>query len=135
MIVDKPNGFYPEISICHFEKQIAYLTKKYNIIPLDEIIERIKKRGNLRRCVAITFDDGFKDNYRNAYPILKKYLVSATIFLTTGYIENQTAPWFIKFRYMFMKTKKPELKLDININKQTIFPMQQNMKNLLLPRK
>ena len=86
MIVDEPNGFYPETSTSDFEKQIFHLAKNYKIISLDKIVDRIKNRRSLRRCVAITFDDGFRDNYEIAYPILKKYNVPATIFLTTGYM-------------------------------------------------
>jgi peptidoglycan/xylan/chitin deacetylase (PgdA/CDA1 family) len=122
MIVDKPNGFYPEISTDYFEKQITYLVKNYHVISMDELIDRVQKKKRIRRCVAITFDDGFKDNYKNAYPILRKHFIPATIFLTTGYIENQHAPWFIKLRYMFMKTKKTDLKL--SINKEMVLPMR-----------
>ena len=114
MVVDKPNGFYPEISIHDFERQVAQLSKNYNVISLDEIVERVTRRESLRRCVAITFDDGFKDNYENAYPILKKHKIPATIFLTTGYVENGTAPWFIKLRYIFMKTEKAHFQLRAN---------------------
>ena len=111
MIVDEPNGFYPETSTVHFEKQIVHLAKNYKIISLDEIVKRVIKKRSLRRCIAITFDDGFRDNYENAYPILKRYNVPATIFLTTGYIENRTAPWFIKLRYIFMKTEQTHFEL------------------------
>ncbi|MBU4259989.1 MAG: polysaccharide deacetylase family protein [Proteobacteria bacterium] len=114
MIVDKPNRFYPETSTRDFEKQIVHLVKNYKVISLDEIVNRIKNRRSLRRCVAITFDDGFRDNYEIAYPILKKYNVPATIFLTTGYIENGTAPWFIKLRYIFMQTTKTHFNLSHN---------------------
>ena len=114
MIVDEPNGFYPETSTSDFEKQINHLAKNYKIISLDEIVNRIKNRRPLRRCVAITFDDGFRDNYEIAYPILRKYNAPATIFLTTGYIENGTAPWFIKLRYIFMQTAKTHFNLSHN---------------------
>lgn len=123
MVVDKPNGFYPEISIHDFEKQVAYLSKNYNVISLDEIVERVARRESLRRCVAITFDDGFKDNYENAYPILKKYNIPATIFLITGDIENGTAPWFIKLRYIFMRTEKTHFQLRAHGEIAT-FPMR-----------
>ena len=111
MIVDELNGFYPETSTSDFEKQIVHLAKNYKIISLDEIVHRIKNRRPIRRCVAITFDDGFRDNYEIAYPILRKYNVPATIFLTTGYIDSGTAPWFIKLRYIFMQTAKTHFHL------------------------
>lgn len=122
MIVDKPNGFYPETSTRDFEKQITHLVKNYKIISLDEIVHMIKNRRTLRRCVAITFDDGFRDNYEIAYPILRKYNIPATIFLTTSYIDSGTAPWFIKFRYIFMKTEKNELRFRLD-EKNILFPM------------
>ena len=40
-------------------------------------------------CVVITFDDGYKNNYTNAYPILKKYNIPAIIFLTTNFIDSK----------------------------------------------
>jgi peptidoglycan/xylan/chitin deacetylase (PgdA/CDA1 family) len=123
MIVDEPNGFYPQTSTRDFEKQIVHFARNYKVISLDEIVERVKNRDSLRGCVAITFDDGFKDNYENAYPILKKYNVPATIFLTTGYIEDGTAPWFIKLRYIFMKTKKTRFQFSLN-DKTISLPMQ-----------
>jgi peptidoglycan/xylan/chitin deacetylase (PgdA/CDA1 family) len=123
MIVNEPNGFYPQTSTRDFEKQIAHLARNYKVISLDEIVERVKKRNSLRSCVAITFDDGFRDNYENAYPILKKYNVPATIFLTTGYIEDGTAPWFIKLRYIFMKTEKNRFQFSLN-DKTISLPMR-----------
>lgn len=111
MVVNEPNGFYPVISILDFEKQIAHLAKNYKIVTLDEIVDRVRNKDSIRRCVAITFDDGFRDNYENAYPILKKYGIPATIFLTTGCIETGDAPWFIKLRYIFMKTDKIDCRI------------------------
>lgn len=71
----------------NFEKQLQYLKKKhYQIIFLSELINRLKKQEDISRCVCLTFDDGYLDNYNNAFPLLKKYQCSATIFLTTGRI-------------------------------------------------
>ncbi len=117
MIPDTPTGFYPEVSKTDFEIHIAHLAANYNIISLTEYVRRIKNNESLKGCVVITFDDGFKDNYVNAYPVLKKYNVPATIFLLAGRIEDGLPPWFIKFRYMFMMTEKEIL--DIKLGEQS----------------
>lgn len=111
MVVESTNGYYPETSLEVFNKHMAHIAKNYKVIDLNNIVERINKKKSLRRCMAITFDDGFRDNYEVAYPVLRKYNLPATIFLTTGYIDSGTAPWFIKFRYVFMKTEKTHFEL------------------------
>lgn len=53
-------------------------------------------------AVIITFDDGFADNYYNAFPVLKKFNIPATIFLSTGYIDSQEIFWYEKLSYAVM---------------------------------
>lgn len=113
MISDKPNGFFPENSVADFLRQIKYLKKNYKIVNLEEIPQLLFKRNGPGRCVALTFDDGFKDNYLKAYTILKEYHIPATIFLTTGYIDKGEAPWFINFRSLFMHTRKERLEINL----------------------
>ncbi|MBI1888942.1 MAG: polysaccharide deacetylase family protein [Candidatus Spechtbacteria bacterium] len=71
-----------------FERQMEYLHKHdYSVISLSGLIERLQQGGrNLKKCVVLTFDDGYRDNYANAYPVLKKYGFPATIFVATGFI-------------------------------------------------
>ncbi|HYA41275.1 MAG TPA: polysaccharide deacetylase family protein, partial [Syntrophobacteraceae bacterium] len=111
MISDSLNGFYPETATKVFERQIAHLSKNYEIIPLDEVSLRITTGRSLRRSVAITFDDGFRDNYEKAYPILKRYNAPATIFVAAGYIESGDIPWFIRLRYIFKNTDRTRFQL------------------------
>ncbi len=70
-----------------FRSQMQYLSdSSYNVISLNEIATCIRENRSFpARSVVITFDDGFKNNYEIAYPILKEYGFSATIFLVTGY--------------------------------------------------
>lgn len=72
----------------NFEKQMHYLKDKgFNVIPLDELVEGIKNRRKFaHNTVVITMDDGYKDNFTYAYPILKKFGFPATIFLITNNI-------------------------------------------------
>lgn len=70
-----------------FEKHMAYLAEqKIPVIELSELVRRLKEGKPLGGAVALTFDDGYRDNYTTAFPILKKYRFSATIFVTTDMI-------------------------------------------------
>ena len=65
----------PEI----FEEIVVYLRNRYDLISLDHAVKRIEKRVDVKGCV-LTFDDGYRDNYDYAYPILKKHRVPATFY-------------------------------------------------------
>lgn len=89
-----------------FEKQISFLSRKYNLLSLKELAELLKnKQSPPPKSIAITFDDGWHDNYINAYPILNKYSVPATIFLTTNYIDTDNMFWFTEVSMILAKGK------------------------------
>lgn len=78
-----------------FEKQILFLkNKNYYFATLDEIVFYIKNEIDLpRKVVAITFDDGYEDVYTNAFPILTKNNIPATVFV---FSELSTEKKFLK---------------------------------------
>ena len=88
-----------------FEAHVAYIQKRFSIISLDELLD-LWRTGRLKRdqsyCV-ITFDDGWKDNYEFAFPVLMKYRTPATIFLATDFIG--TTRWFWPDRMMLLLEK------------------------------
>jgi len=68
-----------------FEEQMKYLSDNgYIALSFDELLDA----GNYKNPIIITFDDGYADNYVNAYPILKKYKLKATIFIVSSYINS-----------------------------------------------
>jgi len=75
----------------NFDRQMAYLKDKgYDVISLDELVEGIKDRKKFNHnTVAITIDDGYKDNFIYAYPVLKKYRFPATIFIIANYVDTR----------------------------------------------
>lgn len=75
----------------YFEQQMKFLKEHhYNILPVEELAILIKTHQHIpRKTVAITFDDGFENNFTNAYPILKKHDIPATIFLVTSWIGKE----------------------------------------------
>lgn len=79
------------VSPAAFAKQMKFLhNHNYRVIPLAEFIEGIKALRKIPpRTIAITFDDGLKNNFLNAYPVLKKYNFPATIFIPTDFIGKK----------------------------------------------
>lgn len=98
----------------YFEKQMKCLTRHYNVISLAELIDRLRQGTPIpKRPAVVTFDDGYRDNYLVAYPILKKYKVPATIFLTVGYIDAGRVLWVDRLAYMFKTTPLETLEIEL----------------------
>jgi peptidoglycan/xylan/chitin deacetylase (PgdA/CDA1 family) len=74
----------------NFEKQMKYLSdNNWNTITSQQFYDFKKGLITLpKKSVLITFDDGWRDNFVYAYPILKKYNLKATIFVVTSWIEK-----------------------------------------------
>lgn len=97
-----------------FEWQMAYISSHFTVLSLEDIIERFHAGGPLPvNIAAITFDDGYHDNYSLAYPILRRFNLPATIFLTTGLVgkangfdNNHTNPmWWDELVFLIATTQ------------------------------
>lgn len=78
------------LNIDDFEKQLKMFVKYCTPISLERLISNNELPPN---PIVLTFDDGYKNNYKYAFPLLKKYDVPATIFITTGFIDQTTFIW------------------------------------------
>ena len=76
---------HDEIDAVTFEQHMALLADEFNVLPLGEACERLKRGGLPARAACITFDDGYADNEQIALPILKRLGLSATFFVSTGF--------------------------------------------------
>ncbi len=81
-----------------FERQMRFLKEhRYNVVPLETLAAIVKEKKELPpRAVAITIDDGHRDNYDYIYPILKKYNLPATVFVIVDEIgrpQNDRLSW------------------------------------------
>jgi len=78
-----------------FEAQMRYLRQHFEIISLDALLYAVQNGAPANtRAVAITFDDGYLGTYTEAFPILRKYRIPATVYLTVGSIESGEAAWY-----------------------------------------
>jgi peptidoglycan/xylan/chitin deacetylase (PgdA/CDA1 family) len=81
-----------------FERQMRFLKEhNYNVVRLEELVPMLKGDKMIpAKTVAITFDDGYIDNYDYAFPVLKKYGIPATIFIIVqevGRPQNDRLNW------------------------------------------
>jgi peptidoglycan/xylan/chitin deacetylase (PgdA/CDA1 family) len=83
-------GYKLIVSVNTFERQMRFLkNNRYNVLPLEKLADLIRTKSKIpARTVAITFDDGYIDNYLYAFEILKKYNLPATIFLIVDEIGH-----------------------------------------------
>ncbi len=106
------DSFRPNIS-AHpdmFRQQLEYLIRWYNVIEARDLINWLNQEKPLPSNAAlITFDDGYLDNYTQAYPILRKYDLPALIFLTSGHIDTDQPFYWDLAAYCFHHTTQDHI--------------------------
>jgi peptidoglycan/xylan/chitin deacetylase (PgdA/CDA1 family) len=98
-----------------FEKHMKYLKdNKYTTLTMNEFYSFVKNNKPVpKKSVLITFDDGYRDNYINAYPILKKFDFKATIFVITSTVDKDS-------HYLSSKEIKEMVDNGIDIESHTV---------------
>ncbi|MBI3627195.1 MAG: polysaccharide deacetylase family protein [Candidatus Sungbacteria bacterium] len=103
----------------NFENQLRWLWRFYTIVPLNSLLET----ADPGRRLAITFDDGYVNNYTEAFPILKRLNTPATVFLTTALVGNESPLWVDRIEYAIGHAKKDTIDLTID-GKSRRFPIR-----------
>ena len=101
-----------------FFNQMKYLKKNYTIISLSEALKILRSGENKKSgLLAITFDDGYLNNYLYAWPICRELGIKFTLYVATNFIENQSMLWTDRIAMALKETKCAQL--DINIENVT----------------
>ncbi|MDC0357504.1 polysaccharide deacetylase family protein [Oligoflexia bacterium] len=104
--------FCPNIELAvraeNFEEQIQLLAKNYVCLSLEQALGYLKQNKLLPNTVIITFDDGYKDNLQVALPILEKYGVPATIYISTGLVDRTCQLWWYEHEFILQRLNSLE---------------------------
>ena len=104
--------FIPNVSasVDHFDQQLKYMQKNFNIISIEQVNKWINNKQELPKFAAlVTFDDGYQDNLSNAFPILQKRGIPACIFLASDYISSSKPFFWDLISYCFHHSTKQEI--------------------------
>ena len=109
---EQPNQRDLEVTVDWLEQtMLEYKQKGFSFVSIDNLTTLNTKHStlNTKKWVCVTFDDGYRDNYTLAYPLLKRLDVPFTVYVTTGFIDNQMPMWWYPNEKLGISTD--ELKL------------------------
>ncbi len=86
----------------NFQMQLDILAAHFNVLPLHQLVDDVRRGKLQKNSVAITFDDGFEDNYTSAAPILDWFKLPATFYITSSAIRTQRLFWWDELQTLIL---------------------------------
>lgn len=108
---------YSQKHISHetFREQLRIIKNSCQVISMNDVVDIYKNKINIKdNLIAITFDDGFKNNIEIAVPILEEFNFEATFYITSGLIGTNKLFWVDQLENSINHYKKENLKIDLN---------------------
>ena len=95
-----------------FRSEIEWLRRHVRVLALPEVVSMMESGSRQSEpCALVTFDDGYRDNFELAAPILSELNVPATFFLPTAFLESPRLPWWDEVAYVIKRTRASRLVL------------------------
>jgi peptidoglycan/xylan/chitin deacetylase (PgdA/CDA1 family) len=113
-VADESQDWYETcVTTEHFAQHMQVLRKHANPIRLSELVHHLSRGSLPAGSVAVTFDDGYLDNFKCARPLLERYQIPATVFVCTGYLGKEF--WWDELIRLVMTTKNalPDLRIQL----------------------
>jgi peptidoglycan/xylan/chitin deacetylase (PgdA/CDA1 family) len=107
---DDDDPFMPSLPTTLFAARMEHIARHYTVLTVEDLVERLRQGQVPRQALALTFDDGYRDNLTHAAPILARYGLPATIFLTTGCIGTREILWFDRLALALKTTRQTHLR-------------------------
>ena len=94
------NHEWKHLPATEFRSQLAFLTRHYNLVRLDDLVRAATDGASLPpRPAVITIDDGYRSIYEVAYPLLQEFRAPAAVFLATGFVDERQYLWTDRVEY------------------------------------
>jgi peptidoglycan/xylan/chitin deacetylase (PgdA/CDA1 family) len=103
------DGYLSPLPLVAFEERMEFLARRCSVLALDQAVDALVRHDVPENAVVLTFDDGYRDNYLHAFPILEGLSLPATIFLVTGSIGTGRLIWHDRVFRAFGETRCVEL--------------------------
>jgi peptidoglycan/xylan/chitin deacetylase (PgdA/CDA1 family) len=107
--------FHLAVSTEHFEEHLETLQERYPIVKLENVLTCAREAFVPDSSIVITFDDGYNDLLHNAHPLLRKYNIPATAFISSGYVGVEREPWWDELEKACLATETLPAVLDLQI--------------------
>ncbi|MBK7627791.1 MAG: polysaccharide deacetylase family protein [Bacteroidales bacterium] len=88
---------------------LKFKKDSYAFISIDELFEILIRKKSIRKVISFTLDDGYRDNFENAFPVFLKYNVPFTIYLSTSIIEKKFIYWWLLLEDIILENELVEL--------------------------
>jgi peptidoglycan/xylan/chitin deacetylase (PgdA/CDA1 family) len=103
----------PGAGIATFARQMRVLHRIANVVPLEDALDALAAGRPLPpRAVALTFDDGYRDNLELAAPVLRGYRMPATIYLVPGFLSGEQHAWWERLGWAVGRARARRVRLD-----------------------
>lgn len=105
------NGENGSVPVDIFRKQVRAIKDGFNAVTVNELV-KLSDKNLIKNSIAITFDDGYSDFMEYAFPILQEEGVSATLFITTGFVNGDLWLWPDQIRYALSRRDGKTVSVD-----------------------
>ena len=93
-ITDAPEYDSLSVGVETFTRYCRFFARHFRVVPLTAIVDKLAAGRRFEHELAITFDDGYRDNFENALPVLERLALPATFFVVSDWVGTDVVPWW-----------------------------------------
>ena len=116
--VARPGDTFGGVAPVDFRTQMLWLKRHCEPIAPEQYLEAVQRRDRVRVPVLVTFDDGYRDYYDLAYPVLQELRIPSLVFLPTGFIGTDQLLWTDTLTRAFLRTRRSAVRLPWSPNER-----------------